>query len=75
MHFKLNNDLDGYIDLLKRMLNNLDKLKNYEAINNVINFKLEILNKEKNDINKFLKENLKIKKIYLMNIWLRICWK
>ena len=62
---KLNNDLDGYIKLINRMLNNIDILKNYEAIKNVINFKLEILNK---DINYFLNENLKNKSKYLMNI-------
>jgi surface protein len=61
----LNNDLDGYINMINRIINNLDMLKNYETINNVINFKLEILNK---DIKNFLNENLKNKKIYLMNI-------
>ena len=61
----LNNDLDGYINLINRMINNLDMLNNYETIYNAINFKLEILNK---DIKYFLNENLKNKKIYLMNI-------
>ena len=61
----LNNDLDGYINMINRIINNLDMLKNYETINNVINFKLEILNK---DIKNFLNENLKNKEIYLMNI-------
>jgi len=60
------NDLDDYINTIKDILYFLDNLKNYETINNVINFKLEILNK---DIDKFfMNENLKKKMIYLMDI-------
>ena len=61
----LNNDLDGFMNIINRMINNLDMLTNYETIYNVINFKLEMLNK---DISNFLSENLKNKKLYLMNI-------
>ena len=36
------NDLDDYIKIINKIIYYLDNLNNYETINNVINFKLEI---------------------------------
>ena len=58
--------LDDYINLINKILFYLDNLKNYETINNVINFNLEILNKDIN--NYFMNETLKKRMIYLVNI-------
>ena len=61
------NDLDDYIIIINEILYYLNNLKNYETINNVINFKLEILNK---DINKyFINDNIKKRIINLMDIF------
>jgi len=61
------NDLEDYINIINEILYYLDNLKNYETINNVINFKLEILNKDIN--NYFMNDNLKKKMINLMDIF------
>ena len=61
------NDLDDYINIINEILYYLDNLKNYETINNVINFKLEILNKDIN--NYFMSDNIKKRMIYLMDIF------
>ena len=61
------NDLNDYIHIINDILYYLDNLKNYETINNVINFKLEILNKDIN--NYFMSENIKKRMIYLMDIF------
>ena len=63
---KYKNDLDDYINMINKILYYLDNLKNYETINNVINFNLEILNKDIN--NYFMNETLKKRMIYLVNI-------
>ena len=61
------NDLYDYINIINEILYYLDNLKNYATINNVINFKLEILNKDID--NYFMSENLKKRMIYLMDIF------
>ena len=61
------NDLDDYINLIDEIIYYLDNLKNYETINNVINFKLEILNRDINNF--FMSENMKKRMIYLMDIF------
>jgi len=61
------NDLDDYINIINEILYYLDNLKNYETINNVINFKLEILNKD--IINYFMNDNIKMRMINLMDIF------
>ena len=61
------NDLDDYINIINGILYYLDNLKNYETINNVINFNLEILNKDIN--NYFMNDNIKKRMINLMDIF------
>ena len=59
-----NENLDKYLELNNIMINSLEKLKNYEAIQNIINFKLEKLDK---DINYLLSEDVKQKFMYLID--------
>jgi len=61
------NDLNDYIHIINDILYYLDNLKNYETINNVINFRLEILNKDID--NYFMNENIKKRMIYLIKIF------
>ena len=61
------NDLEDYIKIINETLYYLDNLKNYETINNIINFKLEILNKDIN--NYFMNDNIKKRMINLMDIF------
>jgi len=61
------NDLDDYIKIINKILYYLENLKNYETIKNIINFKLEILIKDID--NYFMKENIKKRMIYLMDIF------
>jgi len=61
------NDLDDYIKMIKNILYYLDNLKNYETINNVINFKLEILNQDID--NYFMNDNIKKRMINLIDIF------
>ena len=63
---KLKNNLEDYIYLINKMIYYLDNLKNYETIQNVINFKLELIDK---DINNFLDNDLKEKFKYLIDIF------
>jgi len=60
------NDLDDYINLINKIIYYLNNLNNYETINNVLNFKLEILNRDID--NYFMNENIKKRMIYLIDI-------
>jgi len=65
---KLKNNLEEYKYLINIIIYYLDNLKNYEAIQNTINFKLELINK---DISNFLYNDLKEKINYLIDIFER----